>query len=149
MPYTSHGHWVGPTEPCAADVQPRLVARCGGPAMCPECAREAIAAGHTGLAKVAASVGPQKFKRYRYATGDELIELLAAKSHEGYVAGKRASGSTSRLTESGEEVLVPYDQLSESSKDISRSAARAILEGLVELGAQLDTLVKITVDENL
>lgn len=147
MPYTSHGHWVGETEPSAADVQPRLVARCGGPGLCPECAREAIAAGHTGLTEVAASVGPLTFKRYRYATGDELIELLAAKSHEGYVAGKRASGCTSRLTESGEEVLVPYEQLSESSKDISRSAARAILVGLEELGCPVGALVKITVDE--
>jgi len=86
-------------------------------------------------------------QRRRYATRDELVELLAAKSHEGYLAGKRAGGTTSRLSESGEEVMVPYEQLSESSKDINRAAAGAILDGLAELGASVDALVKITVDE--
>jgi hypothetical protein len=87
-------------------------------------------------------------QRRRYATRDELVELLAAKSHEGYVAGKRAGGTVSRLTESGEEVMVPYERLSESSKDINRSAARAIIDGLAELGAPVDALVKITVQED-
>jgi hypothetical protein len=36
--YTSHGHWVGPGEPTQP---PDLVARCGGPAICAQCAREA------------------------------------------------------------------------------------------------------------
>jgi hypothetical protein len=75
MPYTSHGHWVGPTEPCAADVPPGLVARCGGPALCPPCAREAIAAGHTGLGDVAA--GRRPVRRHRYATRAELAEPMA------------------------------------------------------------------------
>lgn len=87
-------------------------------------------------------------QRRRYATRDELVELLAAKSHEGYVAGKRGGGTISRLTESGEEVMVPYERLSESSKNISRSAARAIIEGVAELGAPVDSLVKITAEED-
>lgn len=83
-------------------------------------------------------------QRLRYATRDELVELLAAKSHGGYLAGKRASGTASRLSESGEEVMVPYEQLSESSKNINRAAAGAILDGLVDLGVSVDTLTKIT-----
>jgi hypothetical protein len=86
-------------------------------------------------------------QRRRYATRDELVELLAAKSHEGYVTGKRASGSTSRLTESGEEAMVPFEQLSESSKNISRAAARAVVDGLAELGAPVGELVVVLVDE--
>ncbi|SEN88388.1 hypothetical protein SAMN05660976_08534 [Nonomuraea pusilla] len=39
MPYTSHGHWYGPGEP--AQPEPTLKARCGGPALCPVCMREA------------------------------------------------------------------------------------------------------------
>ncbi len=75
MPYTSHGHWVGSTEPGAADVPPRLVAKCGGPAICAPCAREAIAAGHTGLDDVAA--GRFTVQRRRYATRAELAALMA------------------------------------------------------------------------
>jgi hypothetical protein len=88
-------------------------------------------------------------QRRRYATRDELVELLAAKSHEGYLVGKRASGTTSRLSESGEEVMVPYGELSESLKNINRAAAAAVLDGLAELGAPVGALVKITVDEPL
>ena len=51
----------------------------------------------------------------RYATLAELVEILAAKSHHGYMLGKRATGTESRLTESGEEVMVPFEQLSEAS----------------------------------
>jgi hypothetical protein len=86
-------------------------------------------------------------QRRRYATRDELIEILAPMSHEGYVAGKRESGSTSRRTESGEEVMVPFDQLSESSKNVSRAAARAIVDGLAKLDAPVDALVVVLVDE--
>lgn len=39
MPYTEHGHWYGGGEPTQPG--PRLVARCGGPGMCEECARQA------------------------------------------------------------------------------------------------------------
>jgi hypothetical protein len=64
MPYTSHGHWFGADAPTAEDVQPRLVARCGGPGLCPECAREA---------------GADRPRRtvQRYATRAELAERMA------------------------------------------------------------------------
>ena len=39
MPYTSHGHAYGLIN--ADEPKPRTVVRCGGPYMCPECAREA------------------------------------------------------------------------------------------------------------
>lgn len=45
MPYTGHGHWYGPGEP--AQPGPRLVARCGGPGLCPDCAKEATVAATT------------------------------------------------------------------------------------------------------
>ena len=42
MSYTSHGYWVGPGEP--TEPRPQLIARCGGPGMCAQCAREALQA---------------------------------------------------------------------------------------------------------
>lgn len=88
-------------------------------------------------------------QRHRYATLAELVELLAEKSHEGYMAGKRATGTTSRRSESGEEVMVPFEDLSESSKDINRAAAASILDGLAELGVPVRSLVKIVEPVNL
>ncbi|MFB9687693.1 hypothetical protein [Amycolatopsis plumensis] len=67
MPYTSHGHWFGADAPTAEDVQPRLVARCGGPAMCPICAHDA-----------APVVEKRTVTRRRYATRAELAEPMAA-----------------------------------------------------------------------
>ncbi|MFI9558865.1 phage major capsid protein [Nonomuraea endophytica] len=41
MAYSTHGHWIGHGEPPADDEGKRLVARCGGPALCQLCAQEA------------------------------------------------------------------------------------------------------------
>lgn len=38
MPYTRHGHWYGADDPTTP---PDEVARCGGPAVCPDCALDA------------------------------------------------------------------------------------------------------------
>lgn len=51
-------------------------------------------------------------KRRRYATRNELVELLA-----------------------------------ESERNIDQATARAVIDGLAELGAPVDALVKITTDE--
>jgi hypothetical protein len=41
--WTSHGHYAPDGEPTEAElaVRPRMVARCGGPGMCPQCSSEA------------------------------------------------------------------------------------------------------------
>ncbi len=39
MPYTRHGHWYGQDDPDRPF--PGLVARCGGPGLCPKCAVDA------------------------------------------------------------------------------------------------------------
>lgn len=38
MPYTRHGYWYGSDDP---HTPPDLVARCGGPTLCPDCALDA------------------------------------------------------------------------------------------------------------
>jgi hypothetical protein len=54
------------------------------------------------------------------------IELVSAKVHEAWIEGKRAQSVTSRKSETGEELMVPYDQLSERAKDLDRQTVRAV-----------------------
>lgn len=51
------------------------------------------------------------------------IEEAAAKSHESYVEQKRKQGITSRKSEDGEELMVPYADLSEKQKEMDRAYA--------------------------
>ena len=54
------------------------------------------------------------------------MELVAALVHESWMEGKRIQGVTSRKSETGEELMVPYDQLSESAKELDRGTVRAV-----------------------
>jgi hypothetical protein len=54
------------------------------------------------------------------------IEVVAAKVHEAWMESKRTRGHNSRLSESGEELMVPYEQLSEAAKELDRATVRAV-----------------------
>ena len=54
------------------------------------------------------------------------IELVSAKVHEAWMKSKAAKGVTSRTSETGEELMVPYEQLSEAAKDLDRATVRAV-----------------------
>ena len=54
------------------------------------------------------------------------IELVSAKVHEAWMESKRAQGVTSRKSETGEELMVPYEQLSDSAKELDRATVRAV-----------------------
>jgi hypothetical protein len=43
---------------------------------------------------------------------------------------KRAQGVTSRKSETGEEMMVPYEQLSEPCKELDRATVRAVYEAI-------------------
>jgi hypothetical protein len=58
------------------------------------------------------------------------IEVVAAKVHEAWMESKRAQGVTSRKSETGEEMMVPYEQLSEQCKDLDRNTVRAVYEAI-------------------
>lgn len=71
-----------------------------------------------------------------FETGDasaQLVDVLAAKVHEIWVARKYAAGITSRRSADGEEQMVAYAQLSEPLKDLDRATVRAVLDGIWEL----------------
>ena len=54
------------------------------------------------------------------------IEIVANLVHEAWMKSKLAQGITSRRNESGEELMVPYTQLSEKSKDLDRVMVRTV-----------------------
>lgn len=61
------------------------------------------------------------------------IEAVSAKVHEAWMESKRAGGVTTRQSESGEELMVPYDQLSEAAKELDRASVRAVYQAIEEL----------------
>ena len=54
------------------------------------------------------------------------IEAVAAKVHDAWMESKRAQGMSSRLSETGEELMVPYERLSEEQKEVDRATVRAV-----------------------
>ena len=54
------------------------------------------------------------------------IEEVAARVHDAWMKSKRARGITSRKSESGEELMVSYDQLSEEARELDRGTVRAV-----------------------
>jgi hypothetical protein len=58
------------------------------------------------------------------------IEVVSAKVHEAWMETKRAQGVTSRKSETGEEMMVPYEQLSEPAKELDRGTVRTVYEAI-------------------
>jgi hypothetical protein len=54
------------------------------------------------------------------------IEVVSAKVHEAWMDSKRAQGPTSRRSETGEGLMVPYEQLSEPAEELDRASVRAV-----------------------
>jgi hypothetical protein len=61
------------------------------------------------------------------------IEAVAAKVHEAWMQAKLAEGIRTRKSEKGEELMVPYDQLSEPSKELDRASVRAVYDAIKSL----------------
>lgn len=61
------------------------------------------------------------------------IELVAAEVHSAWMDAKRAQGVTSRKDERGDELMVPYSELSEMAKELDRSTVRAVYRALERL----------------
>ena len=54
------------------------------------------------------------------------IEAVASEVHLEWMESKRAMGVLSRKAEDGEELMVPFEQLSEKAKELDRSAVRTV-----------------------
>lgn len=54
------------------------------------------------------------------------IEIVSAEVHTAWMASKLDQGIQSRKSETGEELMVPYDQLSEAAKDLDRNTVIAV-----------------------
>lgn len=54
------------------------------------------------------------------------IELVSAKIHASWIDQKLSQGITSRKSESGEELIAPYELLSEAAKELDRATVRAV-----------------------
>ena len=61
------------------------------------------------------------------------IEAVAAKVHDAWMESKRAQGMNSRKSETGEELMVPYERLSEEQKEVDRATVRAVYAAIREL----------------
>lgn len=70
----------------------------------------------------------------------DLIEKLSEAAHAGWMEGKRAQGIKSRLSEWGEEFMVPYSEMSERAKDIDRAAVRSVIDAIRALGCRVVTV---------
>jgi RyR domain-containing protein len=58
------------------------------------------------------------------------IEAVAARVHEAWIQSKLARGITTRKSETGEELMVNYDQLSEEAKELDRGSVKAVYDAI-------------------
>jgi hypothetical protein len=54
------------------------------------------------------------------------IETVSHEVHSTWMDSKRTQGVTTRRAEDGEELMVPYDQLTEKAKELDRGTVRAV-----------------------
>lgn len=59
------------------------------------------------------------------------IEHVSAAVHAAWMDSKLAQGTISRLSEDDEELMVPYDQLSEKAKELDRATVRAVYAAIL------------------
>ena len=64
------------------------------------------------------------------------IEEVSARVHEAWMETKRAHGVTSRKSEDGEELIAPYEQLSEKAKELDRATVRAVYAAIRAIKAE-------------
>lgn len=61
------------------------------------------------------------------------IEQVSAEVHKAWMVSKRANGIVSRKSEDGEELMVPYELLSEKAKEIDRNTVKAVYDAIIRL----------------
>lgn len=64
------------------------------------------------------------------------IELVSAEVHNAWMKSKKANGISSRKSEDGEELMIPYEKLSEKAKDLDRNTVRAVYAAISKLNSR-------------
>jgi len=64
------------------------------------------------------------------------IELVSEQVHEAWIESKKANGVSSRKAEDGEELMVPYEKLSEKAKDLDRNTVKAVYAAIKKLDSR-------------
>ena len=64
----------------------------------------------------------------------QVVELLSEAAHEAWMETKRQQGITSRNSEWGEDLMVPYCDLTEQAKDLDRGTVRGVLAAIERAG---------------
>jgi hypothetical protein len=64
------------------------------------------------------------------------IELVSAQVHEAWMESKKANGVSSRKSEDGEELMIPYENLSEKAKDLDRNTVKAVYAAIKKLSGK-------------
>ena len=60
------------------------------------------------------------------------VEEVSAQVHAAWIDAKRMQGVTSRKSEDGEELMVPYAQLTERAKDLDRQLVRTVYAAILK-----------------
>jgi RyR domain len=63
------------------------------------------------------------------------IELVSAEVHNAWMKSKKEQGFSSRKSEEEEELMVPYEQLSEKQKDLDRNTVKAVYAAIRKLSS--------------
>jgi hypothetical protein len=64
------------------------------------------------------------------------IETVSEKVHDAWMKSKLNQGVTSRHSETGEELMVSYDKLSEEAKELDRATVRTVYAAIEEIMRQ-------------
>lgn len=64
------------------------------------------------------------------------IEQVSAEVHAAWMESKKANGISSRKAEDGEELMVPYEELSEKAKDLDRITVKAVYAAISKLQSE-------------
>jgi hypothetical protein len=63
------------------------------------------------------------------------VEVVSAKVHTAWMISKLDQGIFSRKSEMGEELMVPYQQLSEGAKDLDRNTVLAVFRAIQDISS--------------
>lgn len=70
------------------------------------------------------------------------IETTSALVHDAWMESKKKQGVTTRKAEDGEELMVPYSQLTEKAKDLDRGTVKSVYAAIESTPSGSDIMEK-------